>query len=287
MQYVKPTPITLKNHPSFSEKWVSDRIAEDPSLLGLGDLEVKDVERMLPKAGRLDLLLSDPETGRRYEVELMLGTVDESHIIRTLEYWDIERKRLPQYDHCAVLVAETITARFLNVIGLFNGVIPLIAIQMNAFQMDDKIMLTFTRVLDEVVLATEEEDSGGEQTNRGYWEGRASKDTMALLDECFSILRGIARSVEPKYNKHYVGIAQNGSPNNFAIFMAKRHFLRVSARVSDIQAWTAKLEDVGFSVFQAGARSGRVPINVYPGDLEKHRELLTELFTTAYEEQQS
>ena len=48
----------------------------------------------------------------------------ESHIIRTIEYWDIERKRYPQYEHCAVLVAEDITSRFLNVISLFNGTIP-------------------------------------------------------------------------------------------------------------------------------------------------------------------
>ena len=49
-----------------------------------------------------------------------LGKTDESHIIRTIEYWDIERKRYPQYDHTAVIVAEEITSRFLNVIGLFK-----------------------------------------------------------------------------------------------------------------------------------------------------------------------
>src|SRR3954454_8635667 len=38
---------------------------------------------------------------------------------------------LPNYEHTAVLVAEVITARFLNIIGLFNAAIPLIAIQLN------------------------------------------------------------------------------------------------------------------------------------------------------------
>ncbi len=33
------------------------------------------------------------------------------------------------YDHTAVIVAEDITSRFLNVISLFNGTIPIIAIQ--------------------------------------------------------------------------------------------------------------------------------------------------------------
>lgn len=103
----------LKSHPEFTEKWVQDLIANDPSILNLGDLVMRDRERIQPRAGRLDLLLQDPETKRRYEVELQLGETDEAHIIRTIEYWDIERKRYPQYDHCAVLIAEDITSRFL------------------------------------------------------------------------------------------------------------------------------------------------------------------------------
>lgn len=127
-KYVRAQTLSLLHHPTYSEKWVQEQLKTDPALLGLGDLDVKDVERLQPKAGRLDLLLQDPESYRRYTVELQLGATDESHIIRTLEYWDIERKRYPQYDHCAVLIAEDITSRFLNVLSLFNGSIPFIAI---------------------------------------------------------------------------------------------------------------------------------------------------------------
>ena len=93
----------------------------DTSLLGLGDFLVRDVERRQPRAGRLDSLLSEPQTATRYEVEIQLGPTDEAHIIRTIEYWDLERRRYPQYEHVAVIVAEDITSRFLNVISLFNG----------------------------------------------------------------------------------------------------------------------------------------------------------------------
>src|SRR5437868_10261468 len=130
--YVKPEKILLKTHPELSEKWVQERIAEDPTLLGLGELVLKDKERIQPRAGRLDLLFQDIDAARRYEVEIQLGSTDEAHIIRTIEYWDVERKRYPQYDHTAVIIAEDITSRFLNVISLFNGTIPLVAIQMNA-----------------------------------------------------------------------------------------------------------------------------------------------------------
>jgi hypothetical protein len=128
----KSKVVSLKSHASLTEKWLQDEIIKDPTILGLGDVIVRSQERTQPKGGRLDLLLEDPESGVRYEVELQLGVVDESHIIRTIEYWDLERKRYPQYDHVAVIVAEEITSRFFNVIGLFNGFIPLIAIQLNA-----------------------------------------------------------------------------------------------------------------------------------------------------------
>ena len=31
------------------------------------------------------------------------------------------KERYPEYDHCAVIIAEDITNRFLNVINIFNG----------------------------------------------------------------------------------------------------------------------------------------------------------------------
>src|SRR5262249_20370435 len=155
---------------------LQDRIADDPSMLGMGDLILKDRERLHPKAGRLDLLLQDAESSRRYEVEIQLGATDESHIIRTLEYWDIERKRYPQYEHTAVIIAEDITSRFLNVIGLFNGFIPLMALQLNGFKIGDSISLVFTKVLDEMRLGLVDEDEEVQAVaDRAYWEERAAK----------------------------------------------------------------------------------------------------------------
>ena len=104
--FTRSERISLKLHPTLNENWVQGLIAADPGILGLGELVLRDKERIQPRAGRLDLLLQDEEK-RRYEVEIQLGSTDEAHIIRTIEYWDIERKRYPQYEHCAVLVAET------------------------------------------------------------------------------------------------------------------------------------------------------------------------------------
>lgn len=214
MEFVKPERMWLKEHAEFDEKWVQARIADDPSLLGLGELILRDKERSQPRAGRLDLLLQDPEADRRYEVELQLGSTDESHIIRTIEYWDLERKRYPQYDHCAVIVAEDITARFLNVISLFNGTIPLIAIQMSALKIGDKLALVFTKVLDEVRRGLVDEDEEVyEEADRSYWETRATKDNVARCDELLKVLRSFDPKLDLKYNKFYIGLAKGGHPN--------------------------------------------------------------------------
>jgi hypothetical protein len=129
------------------EHWLQDQIAANPSILGLGELEVVSREKQQSSGGRLDLLLGDSENGLMYEVELMLGATDESHIIRTLEYWDLERRRWPKRTHTAVLVAETMNRRFFNVIQLLSLTIPIIAIQTNIIEVAGNRVLHFTKRL--------------------------------------------------------------------------------------------------------------------------------------------
>jgi len=131
-----------------------------------GELTVRETERRQPRSGRLDILLEDPEYMTRYEVELMLGKVDESHIIRCIEYLDNERRPFPRYEYMAVLIAEELTSRFLNIIQLFDRTIPMIALQLTAFQIDDKMVLNLTKVLDDTLS----EDDPDPQVNQGEAE---------------------------------------------------------------------------------------------------------------------
>jgi len=280
--FVKPEKLWLKDHPVLNEKWVADQIAEDPSILALSDVVVKDRERLQPHAGRLDLLLQDTESNRRYEVEIQLGKTDESHIIRTIEYWDIERKRYPQYDHCAVIVAEDITARFLNVISLFNGMIPLIAIQMNALKLGDAVTLVFTKVLDELKLGLVGDDEVEDVTDRAYWENRGTKQTVAMADELLEIIRTFAPSHELKYNKFYIGLAKGGQPDNFAIFRAKKNNLRLELRVEDSQELRERLDQASLDMMEYDSRWGRCRIRLSKGEIQKHRELLEKLLKQAH-----
>lgn len=286
LKYVKPEKVSLKGHPQLSEKWVQERIAEDSSLLGLGDLVLKDKERIHPGAGRLDLLCQDSESSRRYEIEIQLGKCDESHIIRTIEYWDIERKRYPQYEHTAVIIAEEITGRFLNVIGLFNGSIPLVAIQMQALRLGDQVSLVFTTVLNEIKLGMVDEDEESyEVTDRLYWEKKASKASLEVTDELASLVREFEPFLSPKYNKFYIGLAtQAGQPNNFVIFRPKKDWVRLEPRLSMSDEIQALLDEAGVDVMDYDSRWGRYRIKVSKADLKKHEDFLRALMLRAYKE---
>jgi hypothetical protein len=246
---------------------------------------LKDRERPQPRAGRLDLLLQEVETNRRYEVEVQLGPTDESHIIRTIEYWDIERRRFPQYEHTAVIIAEDITSRFLNVISLFNGMIPLIAIQMKAIKNGNSVGLVFTTVVDQMALGLVDEDEEvQETTNRAYWEQRGSKKTLSIADQLLEIARQHDRSLDLKYNKFYIGLSKDGQPYNFMIFRPKKGFLRFEPKLKSTSETQEFLESVELDVMDYDSRWGRYRIRLQPGDVEKYNKVLSEIVARAFAE---
>lgn len=285
LQYMKPERVPLKTSSEYDEKWVQDRIAEDPTILGLGDLVLRDRERVQPRAGRLDLLLQDPDTKRRYEVELQLGASDEAHIIRTIEYWDIERKRYPQYDHCAVIIAEDITSRFLNVISLFNGAVPLIAIQMRALKVGEHIGLAFSTVVDEMSrgLVDEDEDADAAPTDRAYWEAKASKATVAVADQLLAAVKEFDPTLDLKYNKFYIGLSRNGHVNNFVSLKPRKNFVICQIKLMHSDETQAKLDASGLETLDYDTRWGLYRIRLAKDDLKKHGDLLKELMRLAFD----
>lgn len=284
-KFLKAERIPLKNDAEYSEKWVQDIIEKDPSILGIGDLVLRDVERKQPRAGRLDLLLQDTDTKRRYEVELQLGPTDETHIIRTIEYWDIERKRYPQYEHCAVLVAEDITSRFLNVVSLFNGTIPLIAIQMQALKVGDNLTLVFTTVMDEFSrgFVDEDEDAEAAPTDRAYWEKKATKSTVELADQMLEILRDMDSTLKLKYNKFYIGLEKDRQPYNFVMFRPKKKQLVFEIKLPQSDYIDTKIDDVQLNRLEYSKHWGTYRLRLTQAQIEGKAEVLKELSKLAYD----
>lgn len=239
--------IKLKNSAEYNEAWLQKQIAENPSILGLGELHLRAKEKILTY-GRLDILLedSDSDNPTRYEVEIQLGDTDESHIIRTIEYWDLERKRYPQYDHIAVLVAEGVTGRFLNVLNLFNGHIPLIVLKLDAFKVDDDIALHFTKILDRVQLGVPEEDETSEPANRAYWEKRSCPEMLKIADALFGVVKSVEATVVQNYNKYYIGLLRNNVAANYCYFKPKKSYVYMLAKIAKPDDdYMKMLEDTG------------------------------------------
>lgn len=172
----------------FDEYWLQDQIFENPGCLHLGELEPISRERQQSSGGRLDILLKDPEDDSMYEVEVMLGETDETHIIRTIEYWDNEKRRWPQRQHFAVLVAEHINRRFFNVIHLLSHSIPIIAVQVSLLTVNGNKSLYFTTVLD-TFEEIDDTPPVGRDYNREYWAERATS-TLDAADALLNITSG-------------------------------------------------------------------------------------------------
>jgi hypothetical protein len=217
----KLTPVALRTL-GLDERWLQERIIEDTSILGLGESEIAAREHRQPIGGRIDFLMRDSEAETYYEVEIMLGIVDESHIIRTIEYWDIERQRRPQYDHLAVIVAEQITSRFFNVIRLLNRAVPLIAVQLNAIQLEEGIIGLHPTTVLNVREETAETDfvDQVERTDRLFWEKKVDGDSLAIVDRLVASLR--SEGIEPRltYNRHHIALGTTGY--NFCWFHPRK-----------------------------------------------------------------
>ena len=285
VNYVPATHINLKHHSELDEKWTQQLIAEDPSILGLGDLVLRDRERIQPHAGRLDLLLQDPDSQRRYEVEIQLGATDESHIIRAIEYYDIEKKRYPQYEHCAVLIAEDITSRFLNVISLFNGALPLIAIQMQVISVGDATTVVFTKVMDELVrgVVDEDEDALAAPTNREYWDRKATTATVGLVVQMLDWLREeIEPSLNLKYNKHYIGIERQGQPFNFVLFKPQKNSVVFRPKLPQTIETDDEIDQAGFDKNEYNKTFGYYQIPLSVDDVNTKSNVLTKLAKEAF-----
>jgi hypothetical protein len=284
MKHIKLTPISLKSHPVLDERWVHEVIAADPTILGLGDLIVKDRERVQLAGGRLDMLLQEAETKSRYEIEIQLGQTDPSHIIRTIEYWDIERKRYPQYEHTAVIIAEEITSRFLNVIGLFSGSIPIIAIQLRAVATDGGASLFFTKVLDTVPRGLVDEDEEvNEPADRAYWDARGSVKTVKLADKVLEFCKDFTADLELSYNKHYIGFCVDGKACNFATCRPRKNAMWLAIALPKTEEIDTLLAASDLDLLEYDPRDRRYRFRLAEADISKHGEVLKDLLKRGYD----
>lgn len=279
---IKMERVHLKDNPDINENKIQNFISDNPSVLGLGDLVSLELEKKQPHGGRLDLLLADEDGSTRYEVEIQLGATDPSHIIRTIEYWDVERKRYPQYAHCAVIIAEEITRRFMNVISLFNGTIPLIAIQLSAYKQGDDYSIAFTKVLDRILP----QDDNNEQlvvTDRKYWENKSTPAMLECVDKIYGSLGNLIEGYVLKYNKFYISIIKNGLSKNFLVFRPKKSVLHLTCRGESNEPLLEKLENEGLDIdYDEQKKEYKLTIKSF-SEYEQNKSIIDEMIKNSME----
>lgn len=281
-EYVKHESLRLSDA-EHDEKWLQTKISEDPSILGLGDLRVIQRERRQSSGGKIDFLMVDDETEFMYEVEIMLGSLDESHIIRTIEYWDIERRRWPSRQHRAVIVAEEITNRFFNVIFLFTRVIPIIVIQLNVLRVSGQLLLNFTKILDVWEEPIYEEEAEPERVNRSYWEAQWTAVALSVVDRLIS-LATTGEQPRVTYNKHH--IAMGGPRLNYCWFHPRkapgRWVIELRVPASSAQQMLDRLQQSRFEARLLGENYIRFVLT--PDLAENNEQLLRDMLQQCMKE---
>ena len=168
-------------------------------------------------------------------------------------------------------MAEKVTGRFLNVIGLFNGFVPLIAIQLRAVKLEDKIGLIFTKVLDELPLGRLEEKEGGQEpTDRAYWESKGSRQTVELADRMLDMIQSFASGYKLNYTKHYIGLAKNGQANNFVVLKPQKTALRFKLKLPKTEETSGRLEGCDLEMLEYDHRWRCYKFRLSSPDLSTH-----------------
>lgn len=182
-------------------------------------------------------------------------------------------------------MAEDVTSRFLNVLSLFNGTMPFIAIQMQALQVGDNVTLVFTKVMDEFSrgLVDEDEEAEAVPTDRAYWEKRATKRTVALADQLLDLLRKFDPTLTLKYNKFYIGLAKDGQPYNFVSFNPKKDRITFRLQLPQTDEYDRKIDEAGLDTLEYNKNWRLYRLRLTEEDIKSKSEILEELSRLAYE----
>ncbi len=146
---------------------------------------------------------------------------------------------------------------------------------------DNQVSLVFTKVLDLLVLGTDEEDRA-EPTDRPYWESKATPQTMKLVDRLHSLVEEQDDGVTLKYNKYYIGLAKDNVADNYILMRPLKKKLNVELRIPRSVEITEMIDEYGVDRLSYDTRNRRYRIGISSASMiDENRQLLMELIKTA------
>ncbi len=136
--------------------------------------------------------------------------------------------------------------------------------------------------MDLVRLGTEAEDAG-ESVNRAYWEQKASKESLPIMDELVGLIKKVRPEISPNYNKHHIGLASGGAAQNFVTFYPNKSILWANFKLPNEQDLTAWIDDTGLSIGSYDTHNKYYRVRVRKGDPDQHRAHFIELIKKAHD----
>ncbi len=280
--YTKFKHISILHHPLLDEKWIAQKITDDPLLLGLGDIKKTGKPEIQEDWHRVSLSFEDKKFGRRYDTLIQCGPANEDDIVSIIEHWDCERQNSLRYDHIGVIAAEEFPDRFLNVLGVLNRFIPITAVKLNALALGRHISLLCTTVLNQrySYAGNENEDSTDECISKtGVPSGGPA--TFNMASELLDFIRSFDSNVQTRYHKNFISLETISPRGNCVIFFPQKDGMRFELRAERSRQIEKCLASGGLKIIDY-SESGWYRIKLGKGDLVKHRNLLRELISLAY-----
>ena len=114
-----------------------------------------------------------------------------------------------------------------------------------------------------------------------YWERRATEKTVALVDQMLGIINSLDDTLNPKYNKHYIGLEKDGRPYNFVTFRPRKNRLLFQVYLPQTEHFDEMIDDSGFDTLPHSGKSYRLRLT--KEEIEMKSNVLKELSHRAYE----
>ena len=117
------------------EAWLQDWLKEQPSRLGLGDLEVAD------SASDDDRCFVATDDDRCFSVDVQLGEMEASRGFQVLDNWARNRVLHPDKTHVAVLVTEVMSDRYQTTLETLAEHLPLVVVELQVWKGENEAIV--------------------------------------------------------------------------------------------------------------------------------------------------
>jgi hypothetical protein len=99
-----------------------------------------------------------------------------------------------------------------------------------------------------------------------------------------SNVKNFAPEFQLKYNKHYIGLAQNGKAMNFTVFKPRRNTIIAEIKLAASSAIQERLKEAEIDLLEYDNRYGAYRLRLTAQDIEKHAALIEDLLRSSFKE---